>query len=76
MNLHDIVQPSLDDIDVLLGRRDAAGRRLLECMQNVDNTGKRRRIDERAGISSARIGDLDPTYTRCRCGKPASLCQY
>jgi hypothetical protein len=76
MNLRGILQPSLDDIDVLIGRRDAAGRRLLECMQDVDNIGKRRRIDEPVGISSARIGDLDPRNTSCRPGKSASLCQY
>jgi hypothetical protein len=75
MNLSGILQPSLDDIDVLLGRRDAAGRRLLECAQGVDNVDKRRRVDDPVGISPVRIGDLDPTSTSCRC-KPASLCQY
>ncbi len=75
MNLSGIFQPSLDDVDVLLGRRDAAGRRRLEGVQDVDNVGKRRRVDHSVGISSARIGDLDPTNMSCRC-KPASLCQY
>jgi hypothetical protein len=61
MNLRGILEPSLDDIDVLLWRRDAACRLLLECVQDVDNAGKRRGVNSPVGISPVRIGDLEHT---------------
>ena len=61
MNHGGIFEPSLDDIDVLLGCRDAAGRPLLECVQDVDNVAKRGRVDDAVGNSPIRIGDLECT---------------
>ena len=61
MNLSGVLEPSLHDIDMLLGCRDAAGRLLLECVQDVDNVGKYRGVDDAVGISSVRIGDLEHT---------------
>jgi hypothetical protein len=61
MYLRGILEPSLDNIDLVLGRRDAAGRLLFEYVQDVDNAGKRRGVDDAVGISPLRIGDLEHT---------------
>jgi len=53
MNFRGILQPSLDDINVVLERRDAAGRLRLACLQDVDNAGKRRDVDDSVRLDSA-----------------------